>query len=111
MDAEPGESIQCWFIGGPRNNELIALPLSLVYSRQPLMLPYEEDFVPSVLEQTNAIHLMHGAMRTAEYYPQFPLPTGVPVYSSLFGSFAFASLFWFPSRQFRVHWPQCDWPM
>ena len=69
---------QVWFIGGPWNNRLVRIGNLSSYLRVPIPLETVWDFSDGPI--------LPEPIQSVDYYPDGYLPTGVPVYSCLWGS-------------------------
>ena len=79
--AAEAETVECWFIGGPYNNRLQHISTRVIDSHCELRIPedLELPFDPSKA-YVSPLELVYSVV---DYYPQAPLPSGVPVYSCL----------------------------
>ena len=71
------EPVICFFIGGPWNNRLLRVNLHSS-CRVPIPLPLEPFWASD-----GPVLMKDVIIQTVDYYPDAPLPSGVPVYSCL----------------------------
>jgi hypothetical protein len=74
--------VNCWFIGGPWNNQLMKVHRNYVTKHRTLIVPIIPKMIPSEIKEGPIRH-DDVMIKNVIYHLSFPLKTGVPVYSSL----------------------------
>jgi hypothetical protein len=74
--------VDCWFIGGPWDNQLMKVHRNHVARHQSICAPIVPKMAP-IKHMEELIRHDDVKVKTVTYHLSWPLKTGVPVYSSL----------------------------